>query len=198
MFYKEFGSHFCNYQWKLFLVVLSCTHSGAAVTAWATHLLPLHHAPLCGEFLFVATSQCVCGVVKNFWRILFLVSLSVLGQQFCFLRRPWPVSYRHGKFLWFISQFTGICYSNSLSRLLSLFLSASLSWLFSALVIELDVAEFHLALVWVPSGLSMINQRTNKFLSLRFCLCFHFCLLFLSNNNQQHGSASRVFCLTEL
>lgn len=77
-------------------------------------------------------------------------------------------------------------------------LSLSLSCPLSALVIELDVAEFHLSLAWVPSGLSMINQRNNKFLSLRFCLCFHFCLLFRSNNNQQHGSASRVFCLTEL
>lgn len=165
-------------------------------------LSPTSHAPctpLWRVFVCCHFSVCVCVVwPKNFWRILFLVSLSVLGQQFCFLRRPWPVSYRHGKFLWFISQFTGICYSHSLSRLYSLFLSASLSWLFSALVIELDVAEFHLALAWVPSGLSMINQRTNKFLSLRFCLCFHFCLLFRSNNNQQHGSASRVFCLTEL
>lgn len=29
------------------------------------HLLPMHHAPLGGEFLFVATSQCVCGVVEK-------------------------------------------------------------------------------------------------------------------------------------
>lgn len=112
---------------------------------------------------------------KNFWRILFLVSLSVLGQQFCFPRRPWPVSCQHGKFLWFISQFTGICYSHSLCRLSSL--SAS-PLLISTLVIELDVAEFHLSLAWIVSGLSMINQRTNKFLSLRFRFCFHFCLLF--------------------
>lgn len=191
MFYKEFASHFCNYQWELFLVVLSCAHSGAAVTAWATHLLPY----FCGEFLFVATSQCVCGVVEKLltdfifglaigsWATILFSKASMACQL-----PTWEI------FVIYITIYGHLLLAFFVPTLLSL----SLSWLFGALVIELDVAEFHLSLAWVPSGLSMINQRTNKFLSLRFCLCFHFCLLFRSNNNQQHGSASRVFCLTEL
>lgn len=146
MFYKKIASHFCNYQWKLFLVVLSCAHSGAAVTYFPCTM----HPSVESFCLLPLLSVCVVWS-KNFWRILFLVSLSVLGQQFCFLRRPWPVSYRHGKFLWFISQFTGICYSNSLSRLLSL------SLCFALLAVQCSC--YWIRCGWVPPFVGMSPVR---------------------------------------
>lgn len=61
MFYKEFASHFCNYQWKLFLVVLSCAHSGAAVTYFPCAM----HPSVESFCLLPLLSVCVCGVVEK-------------------------------------------------------------------------------------------------------------------------------------
>lgn len=135
----QFCKSFCNYQketLQLFLVAFA--HSGSCCHLFSNTTLDLTRSmhPSLECFCLLPLLKLCAVRPKNFWRILFLVSLSVLGQQFCFPRRPWPVSCQHGKFLWFISQFTGICYSHSLCRLSLSLLSQLL--LFSSVLLLLN------------------------------------------------------------